>query len=217
MPNGTGIVTGFPQILSDAPTVKAALRRSDPRPPAAARRGRTGRGRPRPSSASPSNFPQIQAARCVALYAVDRHRAPDRAAAPGAAHAGHRRRAPAGARPRRPRLGLGHRGRARAPAPGPAVGEPAGPHPRPARAARRRTSSSCRRSPSTPSGPGSVRAAATTTRALPLLDPGVPILAVVHDDEVLDAAVEALPAEPHDVPVDGALTPLRCLRLPGRA
>ena len=53
--------------------------------------------------------------------------------------------------------------------------------------------------------------------SLPLLDPGVRVLAVVHDEELLDAAVEALPAEPHDVPVDGALTPLRCLRLPGRS
>jgi 5-formyltetrahydrofolate cyclo-ligase len=52
---------------------------------------------------------------------------------------------------------------------------------------------------------------------LPQLDPGVPIIAVVHDDEVLDASVEPLPCEPHDVPVDGALTPLRRLRLPGRA
>jgi 5-formyltetrahydrofolate cyclo-ligase len=53
--------------------------------------------------------------------------------------------------------------------------------------------------------------------ALPRVDPGVPVFAVVHEEEVLDAAVEPLPAEPHDVPVDGALTPLRCLRLPGRA
>jgi 5-formyltetrahydrofolate cyclo-ligase len=50
-----------------------------------------------------------------------------------------------------------------------------------------------------------------------MLDPGVRVFAVVHDEEILDAAVEAVPAEPHDVPMDGALTPRRCLRLPGRS
>lgn len=41
-------------------------------------------------------------------------------------------------------------------------------------------------------------------RTLPLVTPGTPLLAVVRDDEVVDR----LPREPHDVPVNGALTPL---------
>jgi 5-formyltetrahydrofolate cyclo-ligase len=41
-------------------------------------------------------------------------------------------------------------------------------------------------------------------RTLPLATPGTPLLAVVRDDEVVDR----LPGEPHDVPVNGALTPL---------
>jgi len=53
-------------------------------------------------------------------------------------------------------------------------------------------------------------------RALALVDPWVPVLALVHDGEVLDAAVEPVPAEPHDLPVDAAVTPRRCLRLPRR-
>ena len=40
------------------------------------------------------------------------------------------------------------------------------------------------------------------------------VLGVVHDREVLDAAVEAVPAGPHDVPVDAVLTPTRVLFLP---
>lgn len=50
-------------------------------------------------------------------------------------------------------------------------------------------------------------------RTLPLLGPSVPVFAVVHDNEVLDAAVEPIPAEPHDVPVDAVVTPHRCLRI----
>jgi 5-formyltetrahydrofolate cyclo-ligase len=53
-------------------------------------------------------------------------------------------------------------------------------------------------------------------RMLPLLDPWVPVLAVVHDSEVLDAAVEPIPAEGHDVPMDAVVTPHRCLRLTHR-
>jgi 5-formyltetrahydrofolate cyclo-ligase len=53
-------------------------------------------------------------------------------------------------------------------------------------------------------------------RALGRIDPHVPVLAVVHDSEVLDAAVEPIPAEPHDVPVDAIVTPHRCLRLTHR-
>jgi 5-formyltetrahydrofolate cyclo-ligase len=51
-------------------------------------------------------------------------------------------------------------------------------------------------------------------RTLPLLHPSVPILAVVHDNEILDAAIEPIPAQPHDVPVDAIVTRDRCLRLP---
>lgn len=44
-------------------------------------------------------------------------------------------------------------------------------------------------------------------RALCALDRVPPVFAVVHDDEVFDA----LPREPHDVPVTGAVTPSRVL------
>lgn len=50
-------------------------------------------------------------------------------------------------------------------------------------------------------------------RALALADPDVPVLAVVHDDEVLDAAVQAVPDEPHDRLVDGVVTPSRWMWL----
>lgn len=50
-------------------------------------------------------------------------------------------------------------------------------------------------------------------RALPMLAPGVPVIAILHDGEVLDAAVEPVPSEPHDVPVDGVVTPRRFLRI----
>ena len=50
-------------------------------------------------------------------------------------------------------------------------------------------------------------------RALELLPHAVPVFAVVHDSEVLDAAIEPVPVEPHDVPVDAVVTPHRCLRL----
>lgn len=49
-------------------------------------------------------------------------------------------------------------------------------------------------------------------RALHALDHAVPVFAVVYEDEVLDAAVESVPTEPHDHPVDGVITPHRCLR-----
>ncbi|WP_088320956.1 5-formyltetrahydrofolate cyclo-ligase [Kineosporia sp. R_H_3] len=52
-------------------------------------------------------------------------------------------------------------------------------------------------------------------RALPLLDDGVPVVAVVHDGEVLDAAVEPVPDEPHDRRVDAVVTPKGYLRLGG--
>lgn len=44
-------------------------------------------------------------------------------------------------------------------------------------------------------------------RALPRLDDGIPVIAVVHDGEVLDAAVEPVPDEPHDRRVDAVVTP----------
>lgn len=53
-------------------------------------------------------------------------------------------------------------------------------------------------------------------RALALVDRWVPVLALVHEGEVLDAAVEPVPVGPYDLPVDAAVTPRRCLRLPGR-
>ncbi len=45
-------------------------------------------------------------------------------------------------------------------------------------------------------------------RSLPLVRPGVPLVAVVRDEEL----VEALPAEPHDVPMTAVLTPIGGLR-----
>lgn len=45
-------------------------------------------------------------------------------------------------------------------------------------------------------------------RALGALDPRPPVYAVVYENEVLSA----LPEEPHDVPVAGAVTPQRVLR-----
>jgi 5-formyltetrahydrofolate cyclo-ligase len=53
-------------------------------------------------------------------------------------------------------------------------------------------------------------------RALPQVDPAVPVLALVHDGEVLDAAVEPVPNDAQDQPVDAVVTPQRCLRLPRR-
>jgi 5-formyltetrahydrofolate cyclo-ligase len=51
-------------------------------------------------------------------------------------------------------------------------------------------------------------------RVLRRVDPAVPVLAAVHDTEVLDAAVEPIPTGPHDMRVDAAVTAARCLRLP---
>jgi 5-formyltetrahydrofolate cyclo-ligase len=53
-------------------------------------------------------------------------------------------------------------------------------------------------------------------RALPLVSTSVPVLAMVHEGELLDAAVEPVPTEGHDVGVDAVVTPRRCLRLPPR-
>jgi len=46
-------------------------------------------------------------------------------------------------------------------------------------------------------------------RVLRRIDPRVLVLAVVHDDELLDSAVESLPEEPHDVRVPAVATPTR--------
>lgn len=47
------------------------------------------------------------------------------------------------------------------------------------------------------------RGAGYYDRSLPLVAPGVALVVVLHDDELVDA----LPAEPHDRPVTGALLP----------
>lgn len=46
------------------------------------------------------------------------------------------------------------------------------------------------------------------------LGPTTLVIGAVHDDELLDAAVEPVPDEPHDVPVDAVITPTRILYLP---
>ena len=46
-------------------------------------------------------------------------------------------------------------------------------------------------------------------RALTHRSPGTPVVAVIFDDEVLEA--EIIPAEPHDVPVDAIVTPTRTI------
>jgi 5-formyltetrahydrofolate cyclo-ligase len=213
VPNGTGFVTGFPQILSEAGTVKAALRRrirAERARRAPAERAAQGRA----LAGIALELPEIQSARCVALYA----------SMPTEPQTGPLREALRN-------QGIGvilplvrdgglewawDDGADLVPAPWRGGPEPAGP--------------SLGRAGLMAADVVVVPALAVDTlgtrlgqggayydTALPQLDPGVPVFAVVHEEEVLDAAVEALPAEPHDVPVDGALTPRRCLRLPGRA
>jgi 5-formyltetrahydrofolate cyclo-ligase len=53
-------------------------------------------------------------------------------------------------------------------------------------------------------------------RTLRMIEPTVPVFALLYESEVLDAAIEPLPVEAHDVPVDAVVTPHRCLRLPPR-
>lgn len=48
------------------------------------------------------------------------------------------------------------------------------------------------------------RGAGHYDRSLPFARPGVPLLAILYDDELL---AEPLPAEPHDVPMTGAISP----------
>jgi 5-formyltetrahydrofolate cyclo-ligase len=50
-------------------------------------------------------------------------------------------------------------------------------------------------------------------RALPMTSPGTLCLALVHDEEVLDAAVEQVPREAHDVRICGIVTPSRWMLL----
>ena len=212
MPNGTGFAAGFPQILSEPTTVKPALRRR-------IRAERVRRTPPQRASLGRAlagialELPEIQAAHCVAVYA-----SMPTEPQTGSLRATLRRRGV------RVVLPLVH-----------------GADLEWAQDTGDDEATDASRSIPEPRGPSLgltgllmadvvlVPALAVDTlgtrlgqgggyydRALDLLDPGIPVFAVVHDDEVLDAAVEALPAEPHDVAVDGALTPLRCLRLPGR-
>jgi 5-formyltetrahydrofolate cyclo-ligase len=213
VPNGTSIAMGFPQILSETIAVKAALRDRI----RARRRVRTAAERAAAAGALVEialERPEIQAARCVALYAAtptEPQTAPLRDTL--------RRLGISVLLPMVRPDGLewgwdtGDQLLVSRDLGGP---EPAGPS----------------------LGPRGVLAADVVlvpalavdtlgTRlgqgggyydaALPMLDRGVPVFAVVHDDEVLDASVEPLPSQEHDVAVDGALTPLRCLCLPGRA
>jgi 5-formyltetrahydrofolate cyclo-ligase len=53
-------------------------------------------------------------------------------------------------------------------------------------------------------------------RTLRLIEPSVPVFALVYESELMDAAIEPIPAQPHDIPVDAVVTPHRCLRLAPR-
>jgi 5-formyltetrahydrofolate cyclo-ligase len=61
--------------------------------------------------------------------------------------------------------------------------------------------------------------AAYYDRALRYLRPGRPVMALVHDHELLNAATDPVPTEPHDLPVDAVVTPRRTWRVsrPGGA
>lgn len=214
MPNGTGIVMGFPQILSEAITVKAAFRDRI----RATRRVRTAAERAATAHALVSivlELPEIQAAHCVALYAATPTE-PQTALLRGTLrHLGISVLLPL-VRPGGLEWAWDDGDDLIAVGRGLGGPEPTGP--------------SLGRRGVLAADVVLVPALAVDTlgtrlgqggghydAVLPMLDRGVPVFAVVHDDEVLDAAVEPLPSEEHDVAVDGALTPLRCLRLPGRA
>jgi 5-formyltetrahydrofolate cyclo-ligase len=51
-------------------------------------------------------------------------------------------------------------------------------------------------------------------RALRMIDPTVTVFAIVHERELLDAAIEPVPAEAHDRRVDAVITPRGFLRMP---
>ena len=51
-------------------------------------------------------------------------------------------------------------------------------------------------------------------RALMHRSPGVPVVAAIFDDEVLEAGI--IPAEPHDVPVDAIVTPTHTITVNAR-
>ncbi|HEY6797806.1 MAG TPA: 5-formyltetrahydrofolate cyclo-ligase [Kineosporiaceae bacterium] len=51
-------------------------------------------------------------------------------------------------------------------------------------------------------------------RTLRTIERTVSVFAVVYETEVLDAAIEPVPTEAHDRPVDAVVTPNRCLRMP---
>jgi 5-formyltetrahydrofolate cyclo-ligase len=212
VPNTTGTVAGFPRILSEATSVKAALRdriRAERRVRTPAERLLQGQA----LAGVALELPEIQAAHCVALFV----------STPTEPQTGLLRQAL-----RRQGIGVvlplvcpdglewawdtGEVQRSR----GPGGDEPVGPTLGP----RGLLTADVVLVPAlavdtlgTRLGQGGGHYDA----ALPMLDPGVRVFAVVHEEEILDAAVEAVPAEPHDVPMDGALTPRRCLRLPGRS
>jgi 5-formyltetrahydrofolate cyclo-ligase len=213
VPNTTTALPAVPQILDGTAAEKSALR---------ARIRAERRERPRPLRAADGEdlvsvvleMPEVRGAGCVALYASCAGEPDTRPLRSALRRAGVRVLLPL-TRPGA-RLDWAEDTGELAPTTGPGGPEPTGP----------------------PLGPEGLRdadvvivpALAVDTlgrrlgqgggyydRALPAVEAGVPVVAMVHEGEVLDAAVEAVPAEPHDVPVDGALTPLRCLRLPGRA
>lgn len=59
-----------------------------------------------------------------------------------------------------------------------------------------------------PNGTRLGRGAGFYDRALPHARPGIPLVALLHDGELL---AEMLPAEPHDIPMTAAVTPARGL------
>jgi len=216
VPNGTGIAMGFPQILSETAAVKTALRDRI----RARRRARSTAERAAVARALVGivlELPEIQAAHCVALYAAMPTEPQTRPLREALRHQGIGVVLPL-VRPdglewgwdtgdEIPGSDLSSRRLGGAEPGGPSLG------PRGVLAADVvLVPALAVDTLGTRLGQGGGYYDAT----LPMLDRAVPVLAVVHDDEVLDASVEPLPSEDHDVAVDGALTPLRCLRLPGR-
>ena len=210
MPNLTRTVTGFPQILSELPSVKAALRR----------RIRAERSRRTPAQRLVAGralagialeLPEIQTARCVALY-VSTVNEPQT----GSLRQALRRQGIGVVLPLVRPHGLdwawdtGEQLRRTA---GPGGDEPTGPTLGP----RGLLTADVVLVPAlavdtlgTRLGQGG----GYYDTALPLLDPGVRVFAMCTTTRCSTRRSRPIPAEDHDVPVDGALTPLRCLRLP---